>query len=123
MDLSTEVATRLKLVDQDAPAFAAPETHSFDTGHQRYSGEGMPRLTKVRMTVMTQIMCGPFIFVTLIYFVILMTLFAGDDGRSELRFVSERSQPCAECSFQITHHAEGPGHVTGRRLAQRRGAR
>lgn len=51
-----------------------------------------------------------------------MNVFAGDDGRSELRFVSERSQPRAECGFQITHHAEGPGHIAGGRLAQRRGA-
>lgn len=62
MDLSTEVATRLKLVDQETPAVVAPETHSVDTAHQRYSGEGIPRLTKVRLTaVMNRIKCGTFI--------------------------------------------------------------
>lgn len=58
LDLSTEVATRLKLIDQEAPAAVAPETHSFDTAHQRYSSEGIPRLTKVRSTARNQIRCG-----------------------------------------------------------------
>lgn len=61
MDLSTEVATRLKLVDQETPATGAPETHSINTAHQRYSGEGIPRLTKVRLIAMSQIRCWPFI--------------------------------------------------------------
>lgn len=62
LDLSTEVATRLKLVDQDTPAFVASETHSVDAGHQRYSGEGIPRLTKVRLTVMNRMKRGLFYF-------------------------------------------------------------
>lgn len=58
LDLSTEVATRLKLVDQETPAFVPPEPHCFDTVHQRYSGEDIPRLTKVRLTVVSQIKHG-----------------------------------------------------------------
>lgn len=61
MDLSNEVATRLKLVDQETPAVVAPETHFFDTSHQRYNGEELPRLTKVRLTATNRIRRGPFI--------------------------------------------------------------
>ncbi|XP_008275150.1 sentrin-specific protease 2 isoform X2 [Stegastes partitus] len=43
VDLSTEVATRLKLVDRDTPAVSLPETHSAHTWH---SEEDIPRLTK-----------------------------------------------------------------------------
>ncbi|XP_030575007.1 sentrin-specific protease 2 isoform X2 [Archocentrus centrarchus] len=43
LDLSTEVATRLNLVDRDTPAFSLPDTHS---AHTRHSEEDIPRLTK-----------------------------------------------------------------------------
>lgn len=51
LDLSAEVATRLNLVDREAPAFVPPEAHSVHTVHTRYSDEDIPRLTKVRLTV------------------------------------------------------------------------
>lgn len=57
LDLSTEVATRLKLVDQETPAFVPPETHSFDTVHQRYSGEDIPRLTKEMVAEVSCALC------------------------------------------------------------------
>lgn len=41
LDLSTEVATRLNLVDRETPA----DTH---LAHTRHSDEDTPRLTKVR---------------------------------------------------------------------------
>lgn len=43
LDLSTEVATRLNLVDRDSAAVSAPDTHSAHTWH---SDEDIPRLTK-----------------------------------------------------------------------------
>uniref|UniRef100_A0A669BZL9 SUMO specific peptidase 2 n=1 Tax=Oreochromis niloticus TaxID=8128 RepID=A0A669BZL9_ORENI len=43
LDLSTEVATRLNLVDRDAPAVGLPDTHS---AYTRHSEEDIPRLTK-----------------------------------------------------------------------------
>lgn len=43
LDLSTEVATRLNLVDRDTPAFSLLDTHS---AHTRHSEEDIPRLTK-----------------------------------------------------------------------------
>uniref|UniRef100_A0AAX7TSP0 Ubiquitin-like protease family profile domain-containing protein n=1 Tax=Astatotilapia calliptera TaxID=8154 RepID=A0AAX7TSP0_ASTCA len=43
LDLSTEVATRLNLVDRDTPAVGLPDTHS---AHTRHSEEDIPRLTK-----------------------------------------------------------------------------
>lgn len=48
LDLSTEVATRLNLVDRDAPAVGLPDTHS---AYTRHSEEDIPRLTKVRVCV------------------------------------------------------------------------
>lgn len=51
LDLSAEVATRLNLVDREAPAFVPPEARSAHTVHTRYSDEDIPRLTKVRLTV------------------------------------------------------------------------
>lgn len=51
LDLSAEVATRLNLVDREAPSFVPPEAHSAHTVHTRYSDEDIPRLTKVRLTV------------------------------------------------------------------------
>lgn len=49
LDLSAEVATRLNLVDREA--FVPPEAHSAHMVHTRYSDEDIPRLTKVRLTV------------------------------------------------------------------------
>ncbi|XP_075964592.1 sentrin-specific protease 2 isoform X1 [Anarhichas minor] len=43
LDLSTEVATRLNLVDRETPAVSLPDTHS---AHTRHSDEDIPRLTK-----------------------------------------------------------------------------
>ncbi|XP_076604522.1 sentrin-specific protease 2 isoform X1 [Chaetodon auriga] len=43
LDLSTEVATRLKLVDRETPAVGLPEAH---TAHSRHSDEDIPWLTK-----------------------------------------------------------------------------
>ena len=45
LDLSTEVATRLNLVDRETPAVTLTDTH---TAHARHSDEDVPRLTKVR---------------------------------------------------------------------------
>ncbi|KAA8577935.1 hypothetical protein FQN60_008768 [Etheostoma spectabile] len=47
LDLSTEVATRLNLVDKETSAVSLPDTHS---AHTRHSDEDIPRLTK-EMTV------------------------------------------------------------------------
>lgn len=49
LDLSTEVATRLSLVDRETPAISLPDTHSAHTAHTRHSDEDIPRLTKVRL--------------------------------------------------------------------------
>ncbi|XP_056248822.1 sentrin-specific protease 2 [Seriola aureovittata] len=43
LDLSTEVATRLNLVDRETPAVCLSDTHS---AHTRHSDEDIPRLTK-----------------------------------------------------------------------------
>lgn len=48
LDLSTEVATRLNLVDRETPAAILPDTHP---AHTRHSDEDIPRLTKVRLNV------------------------------------------------------------------------
>ncbi|XP_040916384.1 sentrin-specific protease 2 isoform X2 [Toxotes jaculatrix] len=46
LDLSTEVATRLNLVDRETPAVSLPDTQSAHTAYTRYSDEDIPRLTK-----------------------------------------------------------------------------
>ncbi|XP_069008670.1 sentrin-specific protease 2 isoform X1 [Embiotoca jacksoni] len=46
LDLSTEVATRLNLVDRDTPAVSQADTHSSHTALTRHSDEDIPRLTK-----------------------------------------------------------------------------
>lgn len=50
LDLSTEVATRLNLVDRETP-ISLPDTHSAHTAHTRHIDEDIPRLTKVRLNV------------------------------------------------------------------------
>ena len=49
LDLSTEVATRLNLVDRETPA-VVPDAH---TAHTRHTDEDIPRLTKVCLSGMT----------------------------------------------------------------------
>ncbi|XP_010749399.3 sentrin-specific protease 2 [Larimichthys crocea] len=46
LDLSTEVATRLNLVDKETPAVSLPDAYSAHTAHARHSDEDVPRLTK-----------------------------------------------------------------------------
>ncbi|XP_019953392.2 sentrin-specific protease 2 [Paralichthys olivaceus] len=46
LDLSTEVATRLSLVDRETPAVSLPDTHTAYTAHARHSDEDIPKLTK-----------------------------------------------------------------------------
>ncbi|XP_029937708.1 sentrin-specific protease 2 [Myripristis murdjan] len=46
VDLSTEVATRLNLVDREIPSLPQPDTHSTHTAHARHSEDDFPRLTK-----------------------------------------------------------------------------
>ncbi|XP_065822692.1 sentrin-specific protease 2 isoform X2 [Labrus bergylta] len=46
LDLSTEVATRLNLVDRETPAASVPETHTSHISHARHTDEDIPRLTK-----------------------------------------------------------------------------
>ncbi|XP_043999042.1 sentrin-specific protease 2 [Gambusia affinis] len=46
VDLSTEVATRLNLVDRDASAFSATETQPSYASLTKHSDEDIPRLTK-----------------------------------------------------------------------------
>ncbi|XP_063765253.1 sentrin-specific protease 2 isoform X2 [Eleginops maclovinus] len=46
LDLSTEVATRLNLVDRETPAVSLPDSHSAHTAHARHNDEDIPRLTK-----------------------------------------------------------------------------
>lgn len=48
LDLSTEVATRLSLVDRETPAVSLPDRFS---AHTRHSDDDVPRLTKVRLNV------------------------------------------------------------------------
>lgn len=50
MDLSTEVATRLTLVDREVPPFDPPGAKYAHTTLSRHSEEEMPQLTKVRTT-------------------------------------------------------------------------
>lgn len=52
LDLSTEVATRLNLVDKDTPAVGPSDAHSAHTAHARHSDEDIPYLTKVRLSGM-----------------------------------------------------------------------
>ncbi|KAK7904187.1 hypothetical protein WMY93_016794 [Mugilogobius chulae] len=46
VDLSTEVATRLNLVDKTPAAVGLPESYSAHSTHSRYTDEDIPRLTK-----------------------------------------------------------------------------
>ncbi|XP_034063291.1 sentrin-specific protease 2 isoform X1 [Gymnodraco acuticeps] len=46
LDLSTEVATRLNLVDRETLAVSLPDSHPAHTAHTRHSDEDIPRLTK-----------------------------------------------------------------------------
>ncbi|XP_041669206.1 sentrin-specific protease 2 isoform X2 [Cheilinus undulatus] len=46
LDLSTEVATRLNLVDRETSAATIPEAHTAHTAHSRHADEDIPRLTK-----------------------------------------------------------------------------
>lgn len=46
LDLSTEVATRLNLVDREAPGLNLPDPYS---AHKRHGDEDIPRLTKVKL--------------------------------------------------------------------------
>ncbi|XP_070776495.1 sentrin-specific protease 2 isoform X2 [Enoplosus armatus] len=46
LDLSTEVATRLNLVDRESPAVSLPDTQSALPAHTRHSDEDIPWLTK-----------------------------------------------------------------------------
>lgn len=52
LDLSTEVATRLNLVDRETLAVGPPDAHSAHTAHSRHSDEDIPYLTKVRLSGM-----------------------------------------------------------------------
>ncbi len=57
LDLSTEVATRLNLVDRETPAVGFPDTHSTHTAPTRHSDEAIPQLTKVRCSGMRRSHC------------------------------------------------------------------
>ncbi|XP_070699117.1 sentrin-specific protease 2 isoform X2 [Pempheris klunzingeri] len=46
LDLSTEVATRLNLVDRESPAVSVHDTHPAHTAHTRHSDEDIPWLSK-----------------------------------------------------------------------------
>ncbi|XP_034418831.1 sentrin-specific protease 2 isoform X2 [Cyclopterus lumpus] len=46
LDLSTEVATRLNLVDRETPDVSHPDAHSAHTAYTWHSDEDTPRLTK-----------------------------------------------------------------------------
>lgn len=48
LDLSTEVATRLHLVDKDTTAVRLPDAHPSHSAFTRHSDEDIPKLTKVR---------------------------------------------------------------------------
>lgn len=50
MDLSTEVAIRLSLVDREVSSVNPPGTQSAPTTPSRHSEEDIPQLTKVRTT-------------------------------------------------------------------------
>lgn len=47
LDLSTEVATRLNLVDREAPVVSPSDPHSAHKAHARHSEEDIIYLTKV----------------------------------------------------------------------------
>lgn len=51
MDLSTEVAIRLSLVDREVSSVNPPDTQSAPTTPSRHSEEDIPQLTKVRITL------------------------------------------------------------------------
>lgn len=51
MDLSTEVATRLTLVDREFLPFDPPGVKAVHTTPSRHSDEELPQLTKVRTTL------------------------------------------------------------------------
>lgn len=51
MDLSTEVATRLTLVDREVPPFDPPGAKSAHATPLQHSEEKMPQLTKVTTTL------------------------------------------------------------------------
>lgn len=51
VDLSTEVATRLNLVDRESSALSLTETQPAFITHTRHIDEDVPRLTKVRINV------------------------------------------------------------------------
>uniref|UniRef100_UPI0037E9AB61 sentrin-specific protease 2 isoform X2 n=1 Tax=Semicossyphus pulcher TaxID=241346 RepID=UPI0037E9AB61 len=46
LDLSTEVATRLNLVDRETPAVSVPDAQTAHAAHARHSDDEIPRLTK-----------------------------------------------------------------------------
>jgi len=50
LDLSTEVATRLSLVDRETTAGSLSSTQAAYTTQARHGDEDIPRLTKVRLT-------------------------------------------------------------------------
>lgn len=51
LDLSTEVATRLSLVDRSSPAGSIYDAQPLYTTYARHSDEDVPRLTRVRGNV------------------------------------------------------------------------
>lgn len=81
LDLSTEVATRLNLVDRETPAVSLPHSHPAHTAHTRHSDEDIPRLTKVRFLKMRCSHCDEASMETIFNF---MNLFV---------FVCRRCQP------------------------------
>lgn len=52
LDLSTEVATRLNLVDREAPVVSPCDSHSAHKAHVRHSEEDIIYLTKVSLSGM-----------------------------------------------------------------------
>lgn len=85
LDLSTEVATRLNLVDRETPGVSPPDTYSAHTAHTRHSDEDIPWLTKVGLLGMRYSHCVKESMDTVsFYFMCLLTLCVGNDSRGEL---------------------------------------
>lgn len=82
LDLSTEVATRLNLVDKETPAVSLPDAYSAHTAHARHSDEDVPRLTKVRCS---EVKCSQSWKKAWIQFhVFIVCVYVGNDSGGEL---------------------------------------
>lgn len=89
LDLSTEVATRLNLVDRET-AVSLPDTHPAHTAHTRHSDEDIPWLTKVRWSGVRCSQCDEEAWIQfLLFHVFIVFVCVGNGSRGELCAGSE----------------------------------